>query len=158
MYSEQDAIDVTRALCKALAKCHLHQVVHLDLKPENVLYQEKEDWPGGDVVKICDFGTACFLNDAKSLTVPKGTPAFMAPEILSSSTVAKSGPEADVWSLGATLYNLVCGRQPFSANDYLALVSKVRDDQLGKVFSHDIKAIGVDYRLRPATEGPSTAR
>lgn len=39
-----------------------------------------------------------------------------------------------------------------------AYIGKVRDDELGKVFSHDIKAIGVDYLLRPATEGPSTAR
>ena len=39
-----------------------------------------------------------------------------------------------------------------------AYIGKVRDDQLGKVFSHDIRAIGVDYRLRPATEGPPTAR
>jgi sugar/nucleoside kinase (ribokinase family) len=39
-----------------------------------------------------------------------------------------------------------------------AYIGKVRDDQLGKVFSHDIKAVGVDYRLRPATSGPSTAR
>jgi sugar/nucleoside kinase (ribokinase family) len=39
-----------------------------------------------------------------------------------------------------------------------AYIGKVRDDQLGKVFAHDIQAVGVDYRLRPATEGPSTAR
>ncbi len=39
-----------------------------------------------------------------------------------------------------------------------AYIGKVRDDQLGKVFAHDIQAVGVDYRLRPASEGPSTAR
>lgn len=39
-----------------------------------------------------------------------------------------------------------------------AYIGKVRDDQLGNVFAHDIQAVGVDYRLRPATEGPSTAR
>ncbi len=39
-----------------------------------------------------------------------------------------------------------------------AYIGKVRDDQLGKVFAHDIQAVGVDYRLRPTSEGPSTAR
>jgi CRP-like cAMP-binding protein len=113
-----------RQMITAVHYMHTKGIVHRDLKPQNILLTKD-----CKTVKICDFGTACFLNDAKSLTVPKGTPAFMAPEILSASTVAKSGPEADVWSLGATLYNLVCGRQPFVANDYLDLVSKVRDDQ-----------------------------
>ena len=55
-YCEADAVDVLRSIAKALANCHLHQVVHLDLKPENVLYVDKEGEKNGEAVKLCDFG------------------------------------------------------------------------------------------------------
>ena len=64
------------------------------------------------------------------IQVPKGTPAFMAPEILLEETLRYTGPPADIWSLGATLYMMVVGRQPWVAKDYMQLSYKVRHDEL----------------------------
>ena len=54
----------------------------------------------------------------------------MAPEILLEETVRYTGPPADIWSLGATLYMMVVGRQPWVAKDYMQLSYKVRHDEL----------------------------
>lgn len=122
MYSEQDAIEVTRSLCKALAKCHLHQVVHLDLKPENVLYQEKEGQEGGDIVKICDFGISRTLDPEhpaggkleKGKCAPDGrlhgTPGYIAPEMILQQPFDE---KCDVWQLGVLTYILLSGIPPF---------------------------------------------
>lgn len=115
----------TRQIICALEYMHYCRVIHRDLKPQNILVNLARDH-----IKICDFGTACLIADGETLTVPKGTPAFMAPEILLDETVQYTGPAADVWSLGATLYCMVVGRQPWLARDYTTLSEKVRHDEL----------------------------
>jgi len=85
-------------------------VLHLDMKPANLLLCSKT----GEV-KICDFGTSTFatsLDQAK-----RGTPLFSAPELQRSRGLPKStdaGMEADVWSLGATLFYLIFWKRPFA--------------------------------------------
>ena len=116
-----------RQMITAIHYMHQCNIIHRDLKPQNVLLsRDKEN------IKICDFGTACFLSDVESLTVPKGTPAFMAPEILMKPSLR--GPSQ---RRIATLFMMTTGRQPFEAAGYRALVNKVRNDEL--VFPRDVK-------------------
>jgi serine/threonine protein kinase len=84
-------------------------VVHRDLKPSNVLL----DTDG--VPKVADFGIAKRLGSDSSMTVSgsvMGTPVYMAPEQAQGSS-KNAGPAADVYSLGAVLYELLTGRPPF---------------------------------------------
>ncbi|ETV88758.1 CAMKK/CAMKK-META protein kinase, variant 1 [Aphanomyces astaci] len=110
-------------LC-GLQYLHFHKVVHRDIKPENILVTSD------DVAKIADFGAArMVMNEAETLTVAKGTPAFMAPEMFNIDA-EYTGPSVDVWSLGATLFMLVFGHPPWSADNEIELADKVQRDEL----------------------------
>ncbi len=96
-------IDVARALHAA----HQNGVVHRDMKPANILL----DLQG--VPKVADFGIAKRLKEETNLTISGaviGTPTYMAPEQAKGRHV---GPAADVYSLGAILYEMLAGRPPF---------------------------------------------
>jgi Protein kinase domain len=98
-------IEVARALHYA----HQNHVVHRDMKPANVLLDQD------GVPKIADFGIAKRLEDSSNLTASGaviGTPTYMAPE-QAKGTSRHVGPAADVYSLGAILYEMLAGRPPF---------------------------------------------
>jgi serine/threonine protein kinase len=117
--------------CLALAQAHAHGVIHRDLKPANLFLV---DAPGGGepIVKVLDFGVAKsnVLGDGEaSLTRSDaivGTPQYMAPEQILSASDADA--RSDVWSLGASLQELVTGRPPFIADTVGKVVSKVLQD------------------------------
>jgi serine/threonine-protein kinase len=91
---------------------HQKGVVHRDLKPGNVLPAGAPDAPLGErIPKVADFGLAKKLEDAgqTSTGVVKGTPSYMAPEQAAGKTKAV-GPAADVYALGAVLYECLTGR------------------------------------------------
>ena len=103
-------------LCEAITHCHEKGFIHRDIKPENCLI-------GGDgYLKLCDFGLAKRL--PSTVVLPKsgstevvtlaftmcGTPEFMAPEFVLSTGYTKS---SDWWAVGAILYEMHCGRNPF---------------------------------------------
>ncbi|KAF8690751.1 hypothetical protein HU200_041135 [Digitaria exilis] len=105
-YSEKDAAVVVRQMLKVAAECHLHGLVHRDMKPENFLFKStKEDSP----LKATDFGLSDFIRPGKRFRDIVGSAYYVAPEVLKR----KSGPESDVWSIGVITYILLCGRRPF---------------------------------------------
>uniref|UniRef100_A0A0E0FYX7 non-specific serine/threonine protein kinase n=1 Tax=Oryza nivara TaxID=4536 RepID=A0A0E0FYX7_ORYNI len=105
-YSEKDAAVVVRQMLKVAAECHLHGLVHRDMKPENFLFKStKED----SSLKATDFGLSDFIRPGKHFRDIVGSAYYVAPEVLKR----KSGPESDVWSIGVITYILLCGRRPF---------------------------------------------
>ncbi|KAK8619115.1 hypothetical protein V6N13_133082 [Hibiscus sabdariffa] len=105
-YSEKDAAVVVRQMLKVAAECHLHGLVHRDMKPENFLFKStKENSP----LKATDFGLSDFIRPGKRFQDIVGSAYYVAPEVLKR----KSGPESDVWSIGVITYILLCGKRPF---------------------------------------------
>lgn len=105
-YSEKDAAVIVRQMLKVAAECHLHGLVHRDMKPENFLFKStKEDSP----LKATDFGLSDFIKPERKFQDIVGSAYYVAPEVLKR----RSGPESDVWSIGVITYILLCGRRPF---------------------------------------------
>ncbi|MCC7535916.1 MAG: protein kinase, partial [Deltaproteobacteria bacterium] len=116
---ERGAVEVPRAvnigiqIARALARAHDFQVIHRDLKPDNIFVVEGN---GSDVVKLLDFGIARSMADSRLTSTGDvfGTPQYMAPERVTS---IDAGPGADLYALGVILFETVCGRLPFEADD-----------------------------------------
>ncbi|MBI2375200.1 MAG: protein kinase [Deltaproteobacteria bacterium] len=107
-------VTLARDIASGLALAHAQGIVHRDLKPANIMLVRG---PGRELAKILDFGVARWTEADGPLTrsgVHLGTPLFMAPEQITSARTA--GPEADVYSLGVILFQLVRGRPPFSGS------------------------------------------
>ncbi|MGN6605430.1 MAG: serine/threonine-protein kinase [Jatrophihabitans sp.] len=106
------------AIARALADAHDHGVVHRDVKPANILVDER------GTPKLADFGIARASSEAR-LTASGllvGTPAYVAPE---AATGAPASPASDVWSLGMTLYAALEGRPAFDADNVLTVLHHV---------------------------------
>ena len=117
-----DAAQMIETLARAISAAHQKGVVHRDLKPGNVLLMED------GTPKITDFGLAKKLDEASQTQsgAIMGTPSYMAPE--QASGKKEIGPGADVYALGAILYELLTGRPPFVAATALDTVMQVVSD------------------------------
>jgi serine/threonine-protein kinase len=115
------AARLVEALARAVHHAHQHGLVHRDLKPANVLLA------ADGTPKITDFGLAKRLEGPQTTASGeiRGTPSYMAPEQAADNPVAV-GPAADVYALGAILYELLTGRPPFLAESALATLLQVR--------------------------------
>jgi serine/threonine-protein kinase len=121
----QEAARLIEALARAVHAAHEAGVIHRDLKPANVLLA------ADGTPKVTDFGLAKKLGDAAGQTATGailGTPSYMAPE--QAGGLGKHvGPAADVYALGANLYEMLTGRPPFKAATALDTVLQVVSDE-----------------------------
>jgi formylglycine-generating enzyme required for sulfatase activity len=140
----RESAQLIETLARAMHYAHLRGVVHRDLKPGNVLLAGPER-----VAKITDFGLAKRI-DAEARDVSQsgaimGTASYMAPE-QAAGKVRDTGPAADVYALGALLYECLTERLPFSGPQHEVLLSVLSDEpvppsQLGAQVPADLETI-----------------
>lgn len=102
------ALHYTRQVLEGLAFLHMRGILHLDVKPANVLVFSTD--AEHEEVKLCDFGYSVLASDHKSGY--RGTINYMCPEI-AESKAQEFSDKCDVWAAACVLYFLVCGRAPF---------------------------------------------
>ncbi|XP_074273351.1 serine/threonine-protein kinase ATG1a [Silene latifolia] len=116
--SEDVAKHFMKQLAAGLRVLRENHLIHRDLKPQNLLLSSKEVTP---MLKIGDFGFARYLTQGLADTLC-GSPLYMAPEIIQNQ---KYDAKADLWSVGAILYQLVIGRPPFNGNSQVQLFQNI---------------------------------
>eukprot|EP00966_Prymnesium_polylepis_P308472 7128641-Prymnesium_polylepis.1 len=116
-----------RHLLAALRHAHCRGFIHGDLKPANVRLHEEQ---GGEMVAVLvDWGLSRQIDQQAGLHTMMGTPAYAAPEQLTGYNAdqawgrARLGPPADVWALGAALYEMLAGHVPFGGGSHEELVA-----------------------------------
>jgi serine/threonine-protein kinase len=121
----RDAAHLVETLARAMGYAHQHGIIHRDLKPANVLLTKN------GIPKITDFGLAKRLEGDSSQTKSGtllGTPSYMAPE-QARGEIHQVGPPADIYALGAMLYELLTGRPPFQAATAMETLLLVTRDE-----------------------------
>ncbi|XP_023653018.2 calcium/calmodulin-dependent protein kinase kinase 1b [Paramormyrops kingsleyae] len=124
--SEEQALLYFRDVVLGIEYLHFQKIIHRDIKPSNLLLGDDGH------VKIADFGVSNkFEGSDAQLSSTAGTPAFMAPEMLTDHVQNFSGKALDVWALGITLYCFVFGKCPFIDENILVLHNQIRTKPVG---------------------------
>ena len=118
---EKQIKEIALQLTSALFYLHNNNIIHRDIKPQNVLIS------ASGIIKICDFGFARAIDNKTMITSIKGTPLYMAPELLKEYPYNK---KADLWSLGVILYELYVGQPPFYTNNFQTLLHKIAKEEI----------------------------
>jgi eukaryotic-like serine/threonine-protein kinase len=127
-----NAVEYLLQACEALDEAHRAGLVHRDVKPANLFLTRRPN--GTPCIKVLDFGISKgvqMVSETGSLHITNtqavfGSPLYMAPEQMRSASDVDA--RADIWSLGATLYELLTGRVPFIAGSLINLMFSVAND------------------------------
>ncbi|KAG8432134.1 hypothetical protein GDO86_016678 [Hymenochirus boettgeri] len=136
--TEREVIKYMKQICEGVEFIHKQGIVHLDLKPENIMCVNKT----GTKIKLIDFGLARRLENTPNLKVLFGTPEFVAPEVINYEPISYA---TDMWSIGVICYILVSGLSPFMGdndNETLANVTSATwdfDDEAFDEISEEAK-------------------
>ncbi|XP_067439601.1 striated muscle preferentially expressed protein kinase-like [Thunnus thynnus] len=117
-YSEDDVVGYLVQILQGVEYIHNRRVLHLDLKPENIMVTNL------NAIKIVDFGSAQSFNplSLKHQDIGAGTLEYMAPEMVKGEVV---GPPADIWTIGVVTYIMLSGQLPFEDKDPQRVESKI---------------------------------
>ena len=115
----KSVVRVMSCLLKALAYLDKKGIMHRDLKPENMILKQKGDLENNSL-KLVDFGLSSYCDMNEYLFKRCGTPGYVAPEIINSSSKEnkKFDPKVDVFSAGVILYILMIGKSPFKGRSF----------------------------------------
>ncbi|MHC4780186.1 MAG: protein kinase domain-containing protein, partial [Planctomycetota bacterium] len=120
-----ETLDIAVEAARGIAAAHHLNMIHRDIKPDNVMLDK------GGAVKVADFGLAKDVTDASGITVSQqamGTPHYMSPEQANDARSADA--RADIYSLGATIYAMLAGTPPFTGSTPWAIISQHQNDPL----------------------------
>lgn len=118
----KEAIECLVKCAEALEYAHQHSVVHRDVKPANIIYDEETK-----VLKVTDFGVACLTDSSKTKTgTILGSPSYMSPEQLAGMKV---DGRSDLFSLGITMYQMLTGELPFIGESLASLMYKIANEK-----------------------------
>jgi serine/threonine protein kinase len=155
----QRAAAYLKPVAEAVHYAHCSGILHRDLKPKNILVGTN------DQPYVADFGLAKWLEDAESLTQPGawlGSPPYLSPE--QAQDAKNTTPTSDVYSLGATLYELLTGQPPFRAPTILETLHQVMHKapvpprQINPVVDRDLEIITLKCLQKiPAWRYPTAA-
>jgi serine/threonine-protein kinase len=115
--TSEEIIDFTRQICRGLRYAHENEVIHRDIKPQNVLIDR------ANICRLSDFGIAKIFESA-SLTLTGmavGTPEYMSPEQAEGEDL---DAQTDIYSLGAVIYEMLTRHPPFSGSNPVAIAYK----------------------------------
>lgn len=152
-FTPPQAVAVVMATCAGLHHAHEREVVHRDIKPDNLMFAQDGS------LKITDFGIAKVVSGQQTLATVDGgvlgTPAYMAPEQAMAGDI---GPPADVYAAGVMLYELLSGRLPFAETDnpMAMLYQRVNEspEPIGRHASHVPEIIG-DVAMKALAREPA---
>jgi serine/threonine-protein kinase len=114
-------LDICARVADALQFAHRQSVVHRDIKPANIMFDADSN-----ALKITDFGIARLTDGGSTKTgIVLGTPSFMSPEQLEGRRL---DGRSDLFALGVSLYQLICGQLPFRADSMTALMYKIANE------------------------------
>ncbi|XP_065350379.1 titin homolog isoform X14 [Cloeon dipterum] len=136
--TERDCILFMRQICEGVLYMHSQNIVHLDLKPENIMCRTRTSHH----IKLIDFGLAKRLEGDEPVRVLFGTPEFVPPEVISYEPISVA---SDMWSVGVICYVLLSGLSPFMGdNDAETFANTTRadfdfDDEAFDAISQDAK-------------------
>ena len=116
--TERSVVCFMRQICQGVEYMHEQNILHLDMKPENILCVTRT----GNQIKLIDFGLARRYNPREKLQVLFGTPEFVAPEVVNFEKVSH---KTDMWSLGVIAYVLLSGLSPFMGDSDLETMANV---------------------------------
>ncbi len=119
--SVEEAVSITRAVAEALDYAHRRDVIHRDIKPDNIMLHE-------GTPMVADFGIALAVSNVAGDRITAtglslGTPSYMSPEQATGDREAT--PQTDVYALGSVLYEMLAGDPPFTGSNVQAVIAKV---------------------------------
>ncbi len=121
LLSIDKVVSIIARVADALGYAHTQNIVHRDVKPANVMYE-----PESDSVKVADFGIARITDSSKTKTgMVLGTPSYMSPEQLSGKKV---DGKSDLFSLAVSLYQMACGKLPFTGDSMAQLMFRIANE------------------------------
>ncbi|XP_060033203.1 serine/threonine-protein kinase 33 isoform X1 [Erinaceus europaeus] len=132
-FSENETRWIIQSLASAIAYLHSHDIVHRDLKLENIMVKSSFVDANNEMnlnIKVTDFGLAVRKQGRRSesmLQTTCGTPIYMAPEVINAHEYSQ---QCDIWSIGVIMYILLCGEPPFLANSEEKLFELIRKGNL----------------------------
>jgi len=116
---EAEVINYMRQICEGMKHMHEKNIIHLDIKPENIMCQTK----ASNAIKLIDFGLATKLDPNEVVKISTGTAEFAAPEIVDRQPV---GFYTDMWAVGVLAYVLLSGLSPFAGDNDIETLKNVR--------------------------------